>query len=222
MEVESSTSDTISPMIGAAAMDSYYVLRCHRHIKFISLHSSPSKKCRFSNARMTSGRAGAPPLLCPIHVVVCLARAVREWLPCMEVQDFKADSRDDVRVRPGQRRRRSAERINANGSSPAPSLILALLRAQGCVARAALFCCVKRAEENEINHIQARERRTGCLMPEAQSKRQRWQAAAVQRVKSSVLNDAHIDKWMAHPLLLLPPRLCLASSSSQGKNSSAP
>ena len=62
MEVESSTSDTISPMIGAAAMDSYYVLRCHRHIKFISLHSSPSKKCRFSNARMTGGRAGAPPL----------------------------------------------------------------------------------------------------------------------------------------------------------------
>ena len=61
MEVESSTSDTISPMIGAAAMDSYYVLRCHRHIKFISLHSSPSKKCRFSNARMTGGRAGAPP-----------------------------------------------------------------------------------------------------------------------------------------------------------------
>ena len=122
MEVESSTSDTISPMIGAAAMDSYYVLRCHRHIKFISLHSSPSKKCRFSNARMTSGRAGAPPLLCPIHVVVCLARAVREWLPCMEVQDFKADSRDDVRVRPGQRRRRSAERINANGSSLARSL----------------------------------------------------------------------------------------------------
>ena len=60
MEVESSTSDTISPMIGAAAMDSYYVLRCHRHIKFISLHSSPSKKCRFSNARMTGGRAGAP------------------------------------------------------------------------------------------------------------------------------------------------------------------
>lgn len=105
--------------------------------------------------------------------------------------------------------------------SLAPSLILALLRAQGCVARAALFCCVKRAEENEINHIQARERRTGCLMPEAQSKRQRRQAA-VQRVKSSVLNDAHIDKWMAHPLLLLPPRLCLASSSSQGKNSSAP
>ena len=84
----------------AAAMDSYYVLRCHRHIKFISLHSSPSKKCRFSNARMTGGRA---PLLssplCPIHVVVCLARAVREWLPCMEVQDFKADSRDDDDVR---------------------------------------------------------------------------------------------------------------------------
>ena len=49
-------------------------------------------------------------------------------------------------------------------------------------------------------------------MPEAQSKRPaRWrrQEAAVQRVKSSVLNDAHIDKWMAHPLLLLPPRLCL-------------
>ena len=47
---------------------------------------------------MTGGRgAPLPLLLCPIHVVVCLARAVREWLPCMEVQDFKADSRDDVR-----------------------------------------------------------------------------------------------------------------------------
>ena len=48
--------------VGATAMDSYYVLRCHRHIKFISLHSSPSKKCRFSNARMTGERAGAPPI----------------------------------------------------------------------------------------------------------------------------------------------------------------
>ena len=50
-------------------------------------------------------------------------------------------------------------------------------------------------------------------MPEAQSKAPRSLASegkrrVLQRVKSSVLNDAHIDKWMAHPLLLLP-RLCL-------------
>ena len=39
-------------------------------------------------------------------------------------------------------------------------------------------------------------------------------AAAVQWVKSSVLNDAHIDKWMAHPLLLL--RLCLPPDRACG------
>ena len=68
-------------------------------------------------------------------------------------------------------------------------------------------------------------------MPEAQSKAPRSLASegkrrVVQRVKSSVLNDAHIDKWMAHPLLLLLllllPRLCLPDSSSQGTNSPAP
>ena len=96
--------------------------------------------------------------------------------------------------------------------------------AQRCAALRAqrsTFCCVKRAEENEINHIQARERRreerrgeererasqrrkvSGARLARSRS------AAAVQWVKSSVLNDAHIDKWMAHPLLLL--RLCLLS-----------
>ena len=36
----------------------------------------------------------------------------------------------------------------------------------------------------------------------------------MQWVKSSVLNDAHIDKWMAHPLLLLLLRPSALPASS--------
>ena len=61
---------------------------------------------------------------------------------------------------------------------PCSALLCSALRARRRRRRpSTFFCCVKRAEENEINHIQARERRgeerrgEGAGKPEAQSKR---------------------------------------------------